>query len=107
MTVAKNRRMKKLWFLIFFALPLFSSAQFVYNVNFQNVKFGGPGVTITNKVGNGTSAGSVVLYQNVVNIGGQQIDAIIRTVTLSSGAAMVFDQAGTGTGYTNNNPTWF
>ena len=49
----------------------------------------------------------MVLYQNVVNIGGQHIDAIIRTVSVSAGALMVFDQAGTGTGYTNNNPTWF
>lgn len=99
--------MKKIYFILAIVLPMFASGQYVFNAYAQNVKFGGPGVTITNKSGNGTTAGSVVLYQNVVNIGGQQIDAIIRTVSVSSGAQMVFDQAGTGTGYTNNNPTWF
>ncbi len=99
--------MKKIYFILAIVLPMFASGQYVFNAYAQNVKFGGPGVTITNKSGNGTTAGSVILYQNVVNIGGQQIDAIIRTVSVSAGAYMVFDQAGTGTGYTNNNPTWF
>jgi hypothetical protein len=99
--------MKKMFLILVALLPLLLQAQYVFNAAFQNVKFGGPGVTITPKVSNGTTAGSVVLYQNVVNIGGQQIDAIIRTVSVSAGAYMLFDQAGTGTGYTNNNPTWF
>src|SRR3954468_20315684 len=99
--------MKHLYIIITLLFPFIVSGQFVYNANFQNVKFGGPGVTITYKVGDGTTQGSVVLYQNVVTIGGQAIDAIVRTVSLSAGAQMLFDQAGTGTGYTNNNPTWF
>jgi hypothetical protein len=99
--------MKQLYIAIVLLIPAFVSGQYVFNAAFQNVKFGGPTVTISNKVGDGTTAGSVVLYQNVVNIDGQQIDAIIRTVSVSSGAYMLFDQAGTGTGYTNNNPTWF
>lgn len=99
--------MKKIYFILAVLLPVFASGQYVFNAALQNVKFGGPGVTIQNKVGNGTTAGSIVLYQNVVNIGGQRIDAIIRTISVSTGAQMVFDQAGTGTGYTNNNPTWF
>lgn len=99
--------MKKIYLILAILLPVLCSGQYVFNAAFQSVKFGGPGVTITPKVGTGTSAGSVVLYQNVANIGGQQIDAIIRTVSVSAGATMIFDQAGTGTGYTNNNPTWF
>jgi hypothetical protein len=99
--------MKKFCLILTTLLPFTCSAQYIFNATGQNVKFGGPGVTITPKVGNGTTSGSVMLYQNVVNIGGQQIDAIIRTVSVSSGATMIFDQAGTGVGYTNNNPTWF
>jgi hypothetical protein len=99
--------MKKIYLILAIILPVLASGQYVFNAGFQNVKFGGAGVTITPKVSNGTTAGSIVLYQNVVNIGGQQIDAIIRTVSVSAGAYMLFDQAGTGTGYTNNNPTWF
>jgi hypothetical protein len=99
--------MKKIYLILATLLPFIGSAQYVFNATGQNVKFGGPGVTIIQKVGTGTTAGSVTLYQNVVNIGGQQIDAIIRTVSVSSGATMIFDQAGTGTGYTNNNATWF
>jgi hypothetical protein len=99
--------MKQIYLLIVLLAPVFVSGQYVFNAAFQSVKFGGPGVTITNKVSDGTTSGSVVLYQNVVNIDGQQIDAIIRTISVSSGAYMLFDQAGTGTGYTNNNSTWF
>jgi hypothetical protein len=99
--------MKKLLLLLLFALPVIGSAQYVFNAAYQSLKFGGPGVTIVNKVGTGSTAGSVVLYQNVITIGGQQIDAIIRTKSLSAGAMMLLDQQGTGTGYTNNNLTWF
>jgi hypothetical protein len=99
--------MKQLYIALVLLVPAFTSGQYVFNAAFQNVKFGGPTVTISNKVGDGTTAGSVVLYQNVVNIDGQRIDAIIRTISVSSGAYMLFDQAGTGTGYTNNNSTWF
>lgn len=99
--------MKKIYVLLLLSLPFICPAQYVFNAAYQNVKFGGPGVTIVNKVGNGNAAGNVVLYQNVINIGGQQIDAIIRTKSLSAGAMMMLDQQGTGTGYTNNNPTWF
>lgn len=99
---------KKIYLILAIVLPVFASGQYVFNAYAQNVKFGGPGVTTSYKVGNdGTKAGNVTLFSNVVNINGQQIDAIVRTVSVSGGAQMVFDQAGTGTGYTNNNPTWF
>ena len=98
--------MKKIYFILALLFPILVSGQYVFNAALQNVKFGGTGVNVIYKAGSsGTTAGSITLYENVVNIGGQRIDAIIRTVSVSAGAAMVFDQAGTGTGYTNNNPT--
>ena len=79
-----------------------------FNANFQPVNFGGTGVTITNKVGNGTAVNNKVLYQNVITIGTQSIDAIVTTVALNNvGTFTAFDQTGTGTGFTNNQANWF
>ena len=78
-----------------------------YNVAYNAINFGGTGVTITNKVGTGTAVNNIVLYQNVINIGGQQIDAIVRTQELSNVTFSTYDQAGTGTGYTNNLAKYF
>lgn len=79
-----------------------------YNVAYNDINFGGSGVTITNKVGNGTAVNNVVLYQNVITVGGQQIDAIVRTLEVNNVSTFsAFDQTGTGTGYTNNQQRWF
>ena len=78
-----------------------------YDVAYNAINFGGTGVTITNKVGTGIAVNNIVLYQNVITIGGQQIDAIVRTQELSNATFSTFDQAGTGTGYTNNLATYF
>ena len=78
-----------------------------YNVSYNAINFGGTGVTITNKVGTGTAVNNIVLYQNVITIGGQQIDAIVRTQEISNVTFTTYDQAGTGTGYTNNLATYF
>lgn len=78
-----------------------------YNVSYNAINFGGSGVTITNKVGTGVAVNNIVLYQNVITIGGQQIDAIVRTQELSNVTFTTYDQAGTGTGYTNNLATYF
>ncbi len=79
-----------------------------YNVAYNDINFGGSGVTITNKVGTGTAVNNVVLYQNVITVGGQQIDAIVRTLEVNNVSTFsAFDQTGTGTGYTNNVQRWF
>ena len=78
-----------------------------FNVAYNAINFGGTGVTITNKVGTGTALNNIVLYQNVITIGGQQIDAIVRTQELSNVTYSTYDQAGTGTGYTNNLARYF
>jgi hypothetical protein len=78
-----------------------------FNVAYNAINFGGTGVTITNKVGTGTALNNIVLYQNVITIGGQQIDAIVRTQELSNVTFSTYDQAGTGTGYTNNLARYF
>lgn len=78
-----------------------------FNVGNQNVNFGGTGVTIVNKVGSGTATGDVVLYENVITIGSQQIDGIVRTVYTD--ASMInFDNPSTsGASMTNNQPRFF
>ena len=58
-----------------------------YDANYQDMNFS----SATNKVGDGTNAGDVVLYDNVITIGGQQIDAIVRTETIVGGSMSTFD----------------
>lgn len=108
----KNLSAGRLSILLLLAIlfsPFLSFSQQVYDANYQTINFGGTGVTITYKVGTtGKSAGNVTLYQNVITIGGQQIDAIVRTTALTSGTVMdYFDRTGTGTGYTNNLDSYF
>ena len=57
-------------------------AGLIYNANFQQIKFGGSGVTVSNMVGNGKSVNDIVLYQNVLTIGCQSFDAIVYTEDL-------------------------
>jgi len=78
-----------------------------YNVSYNAINFGGTGVTITNKVGTGIAVNNIVLYQNVITIGGQQIDAIVRTQELSNVTFTTYDHTGTGTGFSNNLPRYF
>ena len=78
-----------------------------YNVSYNTINFGGTGVTITNKVGTGTSVNNIVLYQNVITIGGQQIDAIVRTQELNNVTTFsTYDYTGT-TNAANNLPSFF
>ena len=76
----------------------------VFNVNFNDLNFGDAGVTITPKVGDGKSVGDVVLYENIVTVSGQQLDAIIRTEAITNGTITTFDYTGTSQ---NNQQRWF
>ncbi len=78
-----------------------------YNVAYNTISFGGVGVTITNKVGNGTTLNNIVLYQNVITIGGQQIDAIVRTQELSNATISTYDYTATSANASNNLPSFF
>jgi hypothetical protein len=78
-----------------------------YDVAYNAINFGGTGVTITNKVGTGIAVNNIVLYQNVITVGGQQIDAIVRTQELSNVTFTTYDHTGTGTGFSNNLPRYF
>lgn len=102
-------KVHRLFLLAVILFPAIAFSQAVYDANYQSINFGGSGVTITYKVGTtGKSAGNVTLYQNVITIGGQQIDAIIRTTSISAGTTMdYFDRTGTGSGYTNNQDSYF
>ena len=68
-------------FTFFFA---FNGNVQIFNASYSQISMGGTGVTITAKVGSGLSVNDIVLYQNVITISGQQIDAIVRTQELSN-----------------------
>lgn len=90
-------------FMVSFMVSLSINGQ-IYNVNYANLNFGGAGVTITPKVGSGMNVNDIVLYENVITVGGQQIDGIITTVSLVNGTFTIYDY--TGTSY-NNLTRWF
>ena len=79
-----------------------------FNNAYSDVNFGGGSVTIVNKIGNGRTAGDIVLYQNVATLSGQQIDAIVRTTSLTNGTFIAFDTAATsGASFSNNQGRFF
>ncbi len=103
---------------IFFLLSGFfsASAQAVFNANNGNINF--LAANKFHKVGtNGSSVGNVTLYTNVITIGGQRIDCIIRTVSLTNGrfflptgsvgGTIPFDYSANATNLTNNQDRFF
>ena len=44
--------------------------------------------TAVNKVGNGTAAGNIVVFSNVITVGGQSIDAVVTTVAVDAGVSI-------------------
>lgn len=71
-------------------------AQPIFNVNFGTFQF-----TAANKVHkigtNGSAAGNVTLYTNVITIAGQPIDCIVRTVSITNGSFALPAGAAAGT----------
>lgn len=102
--------------ILFLCLINNSFAQ-IFNANFAALNF--LAANKVHKVGtNGTAAGNVTLYNNVISIGGQQIDCIIRTVSLTNasftlpgsapGGTIPFDySSATGTGMSANEDKFF
>ena len=73
-----------------------ASAQAVFNANNGNISF--LAANKSHKVGtNGSGVGNVTLYTNVITIAGQQIDCIIRTVSLTNGSFALPASAPSGT----------
>ena len=61
-----------------------TNAQAIYDVNFGTLSFLAANMTF--KTGtNGTTVGAKTLYTNVITIGGQQIDCIVTTISISGG----------------------
>ena len=74
--------------LILHLMVLFSQGQAVFNANFGNINF--LAANKVHKVGaNGSAAGNVTLYTNVITIGGQAIDCIVRTVSITNGSFLL------------------
>jgi hypothetical protein len=97
---------KLIAFLMLLTCQVGLNAQ-TYNVAYNTINFGGTGVTITPKVGTGASLNNIVLYQNVITIGGQQIDAIVRTQELSNATISTYDYTATSSTASNNSPSFF
>ncbi len=82
--------------LIMNLMVLFSQGQAVFNANFGNLHF--LAANKIHKVGsNGSAAGNVTLYTNVITTGGQAIDCIVRTVALTNGSFQLPGSAAVGT----------
>ena len=94
----------KIIILIVFLFAFAKTNAQIFNVNFNDLNFGDVGVTITPKVGDGKSVGDIVLYENIVTISGQQLDAIVRTQVITNGSITTFDYTGSGQ---NNQERWF
>lgn len=91
-----------------------------FNNNYNTLQFGGTGVTVINgstgaTISNtttnthGHNAGEIVVYRNVVELSGQAIDCIVKTVATSGISSWsAYDQASSsGSGYSNNDPGFF
>ncbi|MFT3750187.1 MAG: T9SS type A sorting domain-containing protein [Agriterribacter sp.] len=80
---------------------------------YNNINFGGGSgatlVAITPKVGTGTAAGDIVLYQNVAQLSGTQIDCIVKTRSLTGGSFTNYDQplVTDGSTFNSNDPRFF
>lgn len=71
-------------------------AQPIFNVGFGTFQF--TAANKIHKVGtNGSAAGNVTLYTNVITIAGQPIDCIIRTVSITNGSFALPAGAAAGT----------
>jgi hypothetical protein len=74
--------------LIMNLMVLLSQGQAVFNANFGNIDF-----LVANKIhkvgANGSGVGNVTLYTNVITIGGQTIDCIVRTVAITNGSFLL------------------
>ena len=85
---------RKIERLIIVLLVLFSVnycfAQTVFNVGTTPIKFNNnkqsfkPNINSGN-TSNGRNVGDICVYNNVVTVGGQGIDCIVKTVSISSG----------------------
>ncbi|HMO32523.1 MAG TPA: hypothetical protein PKE07_05950 [Lacibacter sp.] len=110
--------MKLRLFLALTAISLHGAvlSQQIFDANFANISF--PDASRTLRVGNGQAAGNIVTYSNVITIGSQPIDCIIRTVSITNGTftlpgsaaagTTAFDYgAATGTGMSGNENRFF
>ena len=71
-------------------------AQPIFNVNFGTFQF--TAANKVHKVGtNGSAAGNVTLYTNVITIAGQPIDCIVRTVSITNGSFLLPSGSAPGT----------
>lgn len=116
---SKHFCVKRICTITALLLSSFSSlfSQATYDANFQPISF--LNANKIHKVGtNGTANGNVTLYTNVITVGSQAIDCIVRTVNLTggtftlpggaAGGTIPFDySSATGTGMSANDDKFF
>ena len=77
----KRNCLTTVFFLVSLFITNFVTAQTVYDAAYNPLRFGS---NQTAKVGNGKNQGNVVLFDNVITIGGQVIDAVVTTTTITN-----------------------
>jgi len=92
--------------LVYLGIVTKMNAQ-IYNVSYNQINIGGSGVTIIPKVGTGTSVNDIVLYQNVITVSGQAMDAVVTTTQLSNCTFSTYDQTNTTGANTGNSANYF
>ena len=75
--------------LVFFSTP--AQAAVALNANGVSLNFNESSQTVTNYVGNGKTAGSVVKYGSVATISSTVVDAVIETVSVTGATVNNFD----------------
>ncbi|MBT8326434.1 MAG: T9SS type A sorting domain-containing protein, partial [Bacteroidia bacterium] len=77
---------------------------------YNDVNFGGSGVTITNypSGSDGTDQGDIILYENVALVSGESVDCYVVVDSVTSGGLSTADQNDTtGSGYSSNKERFF
>lgn len=100
MSIKKIKRTVIVLFVLFSIN--YSFAQSIFNVGTTPIKFNNnkqsfkPNIN-TGSTSNGRNAGDVCVYSNVVTVGGQGIDCIVKTVSISSGSVIdIYDDNSSG-----------
>ncbi|MDP2176324.1 MAG: T9SS type A sorting domain-containing protein [Bacteroidota bacterium] len=87
----QNSLLGKLFFLGLLMTSSILSAQ-VFNVNFAPLNFSANNQSLIPGTGTLNTAGSQVLYTNVITVDGQVMDCIVTNMDGTSGSSEVFDQ---------------
>jgi hypothetical protein len=108
------KKLKKYILLILISLSFNSIySQSIFNVNSRTISFLNANKSHYPNTSNGTAVGNTTLYTNVITVGTQRIDCIVKTVSLTGGTFLTsitpsFDHnANAATGMSANEDSFF